>query len=133
MNKFWAGIESLFLTKVHKDIDIIREEIQKLLGYKNESGWVLLTKGSTVIFSSHGLPALKVVEDVEKWRVSVKEHGFEIAILDYLNQITKTVHYCSRLDIPGAAGKVPEVLGCPECPRIMETFVTYKCCHVDAP
>jgi hypothetical protein len=20
---------------------------------------------------------------------------------------------------------------CPECPRVMETFISFKCCHVD--
>lgn len=134
VSKFWTGIESVFATKVHnvRDAKSGVGEIQKLLGYKNESGWVLLTKGSTVIFASHGFAALKVVEEVDKWRVSVKEDGFEVSVLESLNKITKTVHYCSRLEVPIATGKLPNVLGCPECPRVMETFITYKCCHVDA-
>ncbi|XP_016652802.1 PREDICTED: protein SIEVE ELEMENT OCCLUSION B-like, partial [Prunus mume] len=37
--RFWTGIESLFHTKIHKQADSATLDIQKLLSYKNESGW----------------------------------------------------------------------------------------------
>ncbi|KAG4910970.1 hypothetical protein JHK87_057086 [Glycine soja] len=39
MRRFWGGIESLFVTKVHKAVDAVTQEVQKMLSFKNESGW----------------------------------------------------------------------------------------------
>ncbi|XP_015888002.2 protein SIEVE ELEMENT OCCLUSION B [Ziziphus jujuba] len=134
IGRFWTGIESLFFTKVHhQQADPVTQEVQKLLSYKNESGWALLSKGSTVVVSGHGFTILRVVDEFEKWKDQIKEKGFEIAFKEYHNKILAVVRQCSRLDIPSEAGKVPETMPCPECPRIMETFISYKCCHVDGP
>ncbi|XP_004288434.1 PREDICTED: uncharacterized protein LOC101297774 [Fragaria vesca subsp. vesca] len=133
LGRFWTGIESLFLTKVHKHVDPIGQEIQKLVSYKNESGWVLLTKGSTLLVTGHGISALKVVEDFEKWREHVKEKGFEFCFKAYYGKVIQAGRPCCRLDIPGSTGKVPESMKCPDCHRSMETFISYKCCHIDGP
>ncbi|KAL6192162.1 hypothetical protein ACLB2K_038549 [Fragaria x ananassa] len=133
LGRFWTGIESLFLTKVHKHVDPIGQEIQKLVSYKNESGWVLLTKGSTLLVTGHGISVLKVVEDFEKWREHVKEKGFEFCFKAYYGKVIQAGRPCCRLDIPGSTGKVPESMKCPDCHRSMETFISYKCCHIDGP
>ena len=132
LGKFWTSTESLFFTKVHqKEADPVTLEIQKLLSYKNEGGWAVLSKGQTVVVASHGFTIIRVLEEFDKWKDSVKEAGFEAAFKAYHTKVVQSVRHCSRLDIPGVAGKAPETMHCPECPRIMETFISYKCCHVD--
>ncbi|KAL5542130.1 hypothetical protein UlMin_009840 [Ulmus minor] len=133
LGRFWTGIESLFFTKVHKQSDEVTQEIQKLLSYKNESGWAVLTKGSTVVVSGHGSTILRVLEDFEKWKEFVKEKGFEFVFKEYHKKVIQSIRHCTRLDVPSVAGKMPETMHCPECPRPMEMFISYKCCHTDGP
>lgn len=133
IGRFWSSIESLFFTKDHKQVDPVTQEIQKLLSYKNESGWAVLSKGSTVVVAGHGFTILRVLEEFEKWKEFVKEKGFEFVFKEYHNKVVQSVRHCCRLDIPSVNGKVPETMKCPECPRVMETFVSYKCCHIDGP
>ncbi|PON78094.1 Sieve element occlusion [Trema orientale] len=130
---FWTSMESLFITKAHKQVDQETQEIQKLFSYKNESGWALLSKGSTVVFAGHGLTMIRVVEELKKWKENVKEKGFELAFKDHYSEVIKSFHHCSRLDIPSVAGKFPETMNCAECSRSMEVFICYQCCHTDAP
>ncbi|KAL6189536.1 hypothetical protein ACLB2K_040924 [Fragaria x ananassa] len=133
LGRFWSGIESLFFTNVNKQTDTVTKEVQKLLSYKNESGWAVLSKGSTVVVSGHGFTILKVLEDFERWKELIKEKGFEVSFKSYHDKVIQTMKHCVRLDIPSVAGKVPETMKCPECPRTMETYVSYKCCHTDGP
>ncbi|XP_048333005.1 protein SIEVE ELEMENT OCCLUSION B-like [Ziziphus jujuba] len=133
LGRFWNGIESLFFTKAHKQIDPVTQEIQKLLSYKNESGWALLSKGSTVVIAGHGFTILKALEEFDKWKDTVREKGFEISFREYHLKLIQSVRHCCRLDIPSVSGKVPEKMQCPECPRTMETFISFKCCHTDGP
>ncbi|KAL5542119.1 hypothetical protein UlMin_009829 [Ulmus minor] len=131
IGKFWGAIEGLFLTKAHKQVDPVTQEIQKLLSYKNDSGWALLSKGSTVVTTGHGYTFLRVFEEFDKWKESVKEKGFELTFKENYAKTSRVVRQCCRLDVPAAPGKIPEVMNCPECPQSMEMFVTYKCCHID--
>ncbi|KAE8022600.1 hypothetical protein FH972_008386 [Carpinus fangiana] len=133
LGRFWTGMESMFISKTHRktDADAVTLEIQKLLSYKNESGWAVLSKGSTVVLSGHGTTILKVVEDFEKWKEFVKEKGFEFIFKEYHNKVLHTAHICCRIDIPNTSGKIPENMKCPDCPRIMETYISFKCCHID--
>ncbi|KAI4345743.1 hypothetical protein L6164_012842 [Bauhinia variegata] len=129
-SSFWSGIESLFVTKVHKTVDnSVTQEVQKMLSYKNETGWALLSKGSTVVLSGHGTTILKTVAEFEKWRELVIKKGFEISFKEYHQKIVSSTHRCSRLEIPNVAGKLPDSIKCPDCPRRMEIFISYKCCH----
>ena len=133
LGRFWSGIESLFFTKSHKEVDPVTQEIQKLLAYKNESGWAVLSKGSAVVTAGHGLAMLKVIEEFEQWKEVIKVKGFEVAFKEYHTKVTHSIRHCCRLDVPTVAGKVPDSMKCPECPRVMETYISYKCCHVDSP
>lgn len=132
-SSFWSGIESLFVTKVHKTVDDdVTKEVQKMLSYKNESGWALLSKGSEVILTGHGSTILRTVAEFEKWKEVVVSKGFEWSFKGYHEKVAKTHHRCSYVEIPDVAGKLPERIGCPECPKTMEIFITYKCCHDEA-
>ncbi|CAJ1976490.1 unnamed protein product [Sphenostylis stenocarpa] len=129
VKRFWSGIESLFVTKVHKPVDAVTQEVQKMLSYKNETGWALLSKGSSVVVSGHGTTILKTVAEFEKWKELVIKKGFELSFKEYHDKIEVTTHRCSHLEIPNVAGKLPETIKCPDCPRVMEIFISYKCCH----
>ncbi|KAF4365764.1 hypothetical protein F8388_003433 [Cannabis sativa] len=134
LTKFWEGIESLFFTKNHKDTDPVTKEIQKLLSYKNETAWAILAKGSAVVTSGHGSTVLKVVEDIDQLKEVIKVKGsFEVAFTEVHTTVTQTVRHCIRLDVPTVAGKVPDSMNCPDCRRAMETYLSYKCCHIDGP
>ncbi|KAG6732706.1 hypothetical protein I3843_01G183600 [Carya illinoinensis] len=133
LGHFWTAIESMFISKTQRktEADAVTLEIQKLLSYKNESGWAVLSKGSSVVLSSHGTTILKVLEEFDKWKELVREKGFELSFRDYHNQVLHTSHICCRIDIPNSSGKIPENMKCPDCPRIMETYISFKCCHID--
>ncbi|XP_075653771.1 protein SIEVE ELEMENT OCCLUSION B-like [Castanea sativa] len=135
LGHFWNRIESFFFSKIHKKIeqDIVTQEIQKLLSYKTESGWAVLSKGSRLVVSGNGTTMLKVLEEFDKKKELVREVGFEICFKDQFEKIIQTGRHCCRVDIPMNAGKVPEHIKCPECPRIMETYISFKCCHIDGP
>ncbi|KAJ7979935.1 Protein SIEVE ELEMENT OCCLUSION B [Quillaja saponaria] len=126
---FWSSIESLFITKAHKHLDPVTQEVQKLLSYKNESGWALLSKGSTVVISGHGTTFLKTLEEFGKWRELVSKKGFEIALKEHHEKVLHSCRPCSHLEIANVVGKIPEFIKCPECYRKMDTFISFKCCH----
>ena len=67
--------------------------------------------------------------EFEKWKEVVTKKSFELSFKEYHERIVRTTHRCSHLEIPNVAGKLPETIKCPECPRMMEIFVSYKCCH----
>ncbi|KHN13158.1 protein SIEVE ELEMENT OCCLUSION B-like [Glycine soja] len=129
VRRFWSGIESLFVTKVHKQADAVTQEVQKMLSYKNETGWSLLSKGPSVVVSGHGTTILKTVAEFEKWKEVVIKKGFAVTFKEYHQKIVGTTHRCSHLEIPNVAGKLPETIKCSDCPRVMEIFISYKCCH----
>lgn len=133
LGHFWNRIDSFFFSKTHRktEPDPVTHEINKLLSYKNESGWVVLCKGSSVVASGHGASILKVLEEFDKWKEHVRVKGFEVSFKHHHDKLLHTERQCCRVDIPLIAGKIPENMKCPECPRVMETFVSFKCCHVD--
>ncbi|XP_065628220.1 protein SIEVE ELEMENT OCCLUSION B-like [Quercus suber] len=135
LGHFWNRIESFFFSKTHKktEQDIVTQEIQKLLSYKTESGWAVLSKGSRLVVNGNGSTMLKVLEEFDKKKELVREVGFEICFKDHYEKIIQTGRHCCSVDIPMNAGKYPEHIKCPECPRIMETYISYKCCHIDGP
>ena len=134
LSDFWKGIESFFFSLTHKktEQDIVIQEIQKLLSYRTESGWSVLSKGSRLVASGNGTKMLKVLEEFDKRKELVREVGFEVVFKDLHDKILPIGRCCS-VDVPMNAGKVPEHIKCPECPRVMETYVSFKCCHIDGP
>ncbi|KAK7344015.1 hypothetical protein VNO77_13213 [Canavalia gladiata] len=131
LRRFWSGIESLFVTKAHNTIDTVTQEVQKMLSYKNETGWALLCKGSSVVECGHGTTILKTLAEFEKWKEVVIKKGFEFSFKEHHEKIVRTTHRCSHLEVHNIAGKLPETIKCPDCPRTMEIFICYKCCHND--
>ncbi|KAK7815167.1 protein sieve element occlusion b [Quercus suber] len=133
LGHFWNRIDSFFFSKTQRksEPDPVTHEIQKLLSYKNESGWAVLSKGSRVLVSGHGTSFLKVLEEFEKWKEYVRQIGFEVCFKEYHDKLLHTTRRCCRVDIPITNGKIPEHMKCPECPRVMEAYISFKCCHID--
>jgi hypothetical protein len=127
LRKFWTSIESLFIiSKTHRktDADSVMLEIQKLLSYKNESGWAVLSKGSSVLHIGRGTTILKVVEEFDKWKEFVREKNLELPFIENYNT-------CFHIEIPNTIGRIPENMKCPDCPRILEPYISFRCCHDD--
>ena len=134
LERFWTNIESLFISKAQgkTQIDVVAREIQKLLSYKNEKEWAVLTKGYSVVLVSSGKVILKVVDEFEHWKIKLNEKDFELAFKDYHDEVFKVEkHICHHIEIPYNTGKKPETLECSHCHRIMDTYISYKCCHND--
>ncbi|CAL2225009.1 unnamed protein product [Prunus armeniaca] len=131
LRRFWTGIESLFHTKINKKADSATLEIEKLLSCKNESGWAVLSKGSSLVVAGHGISILKVIEDFDKWKGQVKEEGFENSFKTYHAKIGLKPSF--RLDIQDFTGKLPDTVNCPHCNLPTDTFISYQCCHSDGP
>jgi hypothetical protein len=129
VNNFWKKVESLFVTKMHEKTNTITQHVEKLLSYKNETGWAIVTKGSIVTSVGHGTTVLKTVSEFDKWKDVVITKGFEFAFREHHQKVSSTVHLCSHLVIPNVAGKIPDFIECPDCHRTMEVFISYKCCH----
>lgn len=132
LERFWTNIESWFISNAQgkTQIDVVAREIQKLLSYKNEKEWVVLTKGSSVVLVSSGKVILKVVEEFEKWKIKLNEKDFELAFKNYHDEFFKDEkQICRHVKIPYNTGKIPETLECSHCQRIMDTYISYKCCH----
>jgi hypothetical protein len=130
INKFWTKVESLFLTKMNNDTtDTVKQQVEKLLSYKNETGWAIVTKGSFVISVGHGTTVSKTVAEFDKWKDVAIRKGFEYSFNEHHKKVASTVHLCSHLEIHSVDGKIPDFVECPDCRRRMEVFITYKCCH----
>ncbi|KAJ1409428.1 Sieve element occlusion, N-terminal [Sesbania bispinosa] len=129
ISNFWRGVESLFVTKMHETTNTALQQVERLLSYKNETGWALLIKGSIMVLVGHGTTILKTIAEFDKWKEVVIKKGFEITFKDQLDKVASTIHLCSHLEIPNVAGKIPDTIECPECHRTMEVFISYKCCH----
>ncbi|KAK7859950.1 protein sieve element occlusion b [Quercus suber] len=114
LGHFWNRIDSFFFSKTQRESepDPVAHEIQKLLSYKNESGWAVLSKGSRVV----------VLEKFEKWKEHVRQIGFEVCFKEYHDKLLHTTRRCCRVNILITTGKIPEHMKCPECPRVMEAY-----------
>jgi hypothetical protein len=90
--------KSLFISKTQRkiEIDVVAQEFQNFLSYKNESGWVVLSKGSGVVLSGHGTTILQVLEEFDKWKELVREKGFKFKFKEYHNKVREWVQFLER-------------------------------------
>jgi hypothetical protein len=130
---FWIIMESLFLsanTDKETEQNTAMREIQKLLSFKNESGWAILSKGSKVVVSDIGTKISKVLDEFEKEKVNARQIGFEAF---FKAKLVEGDRPCTSVDIPFIAGQKinPNQMKCHHCLRVMETYLSFKCCHID--
>ena len=113
------------MTKVNKPLNPITREIYKLFSYKEESGWGVLCKGSSVKITGHGIAFLKVLEEFDEWEQDAYQKGFAESFKNkYHAKVNETVHRCSLIDVNN--GNIPKSLNCPECNDDMEMFISFK-------
>lgn len=128
---FWNKINDLFF---HTKLDTRKKEIQNLLSYKDDKGWVVLCKGSKLVFSGYGTTVVTVLETFNEWKQELQTSTtteFEVILKEKYKEIEKTDFPCCDFKIKTNAGWVLESLKCPDpdCPKIMEMYVRFKCCH----
>jgi hypothetical protein len=49
--------------------------------------------------------------------------AFEACFKEKHDKVLEGDRPCCRVDIPITAGKMPEHMKCPHCPRVMETYI----------
>lgn len=131
--RFWKGLEGLFITKINHYDDHPKQQIQRLYSYKNEErGWFALNKGDETIIVGNRMTFSKMMDEFDKWSGKIRPQEFEIAFRDYHEKTLTTLWgqmNCSCVDIPKNAPKVKEGIKCPECDHEMEMSIRYNCCH----
>uniref|UniRef100_A0A7N2LMS1 Sieve element occlusion C-terminal domain-containing protein n=1 Tax=Quercus lobata TaxID=97700 RepID=A0A7N2LMS1_QUELO len=113
------------------ELDPMTKEIQKLLSYKNEKGWVVLCEAARLVFSGYGTTVLTVLKNFDEWRQCLKDSvsDFETYLEEHYNeQLFKDGFPCRVIDIPRSDGLIPDYRKCPDCSKIMETSFRFKCC-----
>ncbi|XP_034199956.1 protein SIEVE ELEMENT OCCLUSION B-like [Prunus dulcis] len=134
-NTFWSAVETMFHIKVSsKQIDDVVRQVQKLLSYKDDkSGWAVLIQGRRIVTVGAGLTIYTVLEKYYTWNQQVTitiENFGQVFEQQHKEEVVKIGHVCSCFSIPSAAGSTLAAMICYECGNPMETFVSYKCCHV---
>lgn len=134
LKRFWTKIKNLFTSRSQRktEIDFMKLDIEKLISYeKKKRGWAVFSKGSSVILIG-GTTILQVLKEFDKWKVNLNEEDFELAFKDYHNKISNHDDgaICRHIKIPYKGLKIPEI-ECSHCQRIMDTDITFKCCHKD--
>ncbi|XP_021833774.1 protein SIEVE ELEMENT OCCLUSION B-like [Prunus avium] len=134
---FWAGMENLFFSLAHYskeyEYEQVTKEVHKLLSYKlhkdDIDGWIMLTKGWTVVTCGQANTIFTTLEEFSFWKQHIigKEWGHAFT-KHHARLITgKKGLSCITFQI---AGNAPMHLDCPVCDDPMETkLVKYNCCH----
>ncbi|CAK9329155.1 unnamed protein product [Citrullus colocynthis] len=105
------------------------EDILRLISYENENGWAILAVGSAPLLVGRGNLMLGVLQDFNKWKRNMNIKAFPDAFRDYFSELNLKFHTCERMTLPGFSGWIPMIVNCPECPRFMETGISFKCNH----
>ncbi|XP_022138360.1 protein SIEVE ELEMENT OCCLUSION B-like [Momordica charantia] len=132
MSRFWLTQWGYFIVKSQvkgSSASETTEDILRLISYQNENGWAVLAVGSAPLLVGRGNLVLAVMEEFNKWKSNLNIKGFPDSFTDYFNDLALKTHQCERVTLPGFSGWIPMVVNCPECPRFMETGISFKCCH----
>ncbi|XP_057983245.1 protein SIEVE ELEMENT OCCLUSION B [Malania oleifera] len=131
---FWTRLESMLFSKIQQgkadEHDTMTQEIKKLLSFDKAGGWAVLAKGSPLLINGHYSTVLAtLLEYDELWKKQAEEEGFDEAIKKHHEKLHKATMPCSRFEFPSTSGRIPEMMKCPECPRRMEKYISFLCCH----
>jgi Sieve element occlusion C-terminus len=108
--------------------DQIFLEVMSLLSY--DSGghpWAIFSQGLDLV-RYDGRKMLECLGQFETWKESVELEGFLPALRVALEPY-HTHEHCTKLILPGDAGRIKERVVCAECKKPMEKFVLYQCCN----
>ncbi|KAH7522193.1 hypothetical protein FEM48_Zijuj07G0112400 [Ziziphus jujuba var. spinosa] len=127
---FWTRIESFYSVEVNNGSSghETGQVLQKLLSYKTESRWAILTKGSRVIVADDGTKILRALKKLLREKGLVE--NLEIKFKEYYNEVIEKFSHSCRIDIPGVAANnnIPNTLKyCSICKHQMQIFISYKC------
>ncbi|XP_078170437.1 protein SIEVE ELEMENT OCCLUSION B-like [Carex rostrata] len=109
--------------------DTILLEVMSLLSY--DSGghpWAVISHGSLDLVRYEGRKLLECLGQFATWKDKVETDGFLPALRGALEPY-HTHEHCTRLILPGDAGRIKERVVCTECRKPMEKFVLYQCCN----
>ncbi|CAL2229755.1 unnamed protein product [Prunus armeniaca] len=131
---FWFGMENLFFSLAHSSNEYeykqVTKEVQKLLSYKNDiNGWIMLTKGWTVVTCGQANTIVTTLEEFSVWTQHIIGEEWGHAFTKHHDSLItgKNGLSCITFQI---AGNAPMHLDCPVCDDPMETkLVKYNCCH----
>lgn len=130
--RFWVTQWGYFVIKSQlkgSSASETTEDILRLISYENENGWAILAVGSAPLLVGRGNLMLGVLQDFNKWKRNMNIKAFPDAFRDYFNELNLKFHTCERMTLPGFSGWIPMIVNCPECPRFMETGISFKCNH----
>ncbi|XP_034197317.1 protein SIEVE ELEMENT OCCLUSION B-like [Prunus dulcis] len=131
---FWFGMENLFFSLAHSSNEYeykqVTKEVHKLLSYKDDiDGWIMLTKGWTVVTCGQANTIVTTLEKFSVWKQHIIGKEWGDAFTKYHDSLItgKQGLSCITFQI---AGNAPMHLDCPVCDDPMETkLVKYNCCH----
>ncbi|KAL6292148.1 hypothetical protein ACE6H2_000290 [Prunus campanulata] len=134
---FWSSIQSLLSTlsdyKLHGEHTALRKQVHKLLSYKNdESGWCVLSKGSSVVTSGHGWAISRVLDEFDQWKQRIShEENFGRCFQAYHEKVIAQTTTSGAHSAGCSFGNARNMECCPVCKTPIEaTLVSYKCCRM---
>lgn len=84
---FWTQVESLCSIRLREEVDAgtsSEETLRKLLSYKRESRWAVISKGSKVVATDHGTKIIRVLKRILSEKSEFKfEDKFETTFMEY--------------------------------------------------
>lgn len=99
--------------------------------YKQQSGFAIVTRGSSVLVNTSLSDLCKVLSEHTQWITKkTTRDNFDTHFQEYYKKVI-VMPKCSHFSIPIMDGDIPECIKCPigDCGRDMEIIVTFKCCH----
>ncbi|KAK7857029.1 protein sieve element occlusion b [Quercus suber] len=125
---FWNNIENFYNSQKVIELETKTKEIQKLLSYKNEKGWVVLCKGARLVFSGYGTTVLTIFQKFDEWKLLIQQgRVFEECLLTQYNDKGKLP--CRDFQVRTSAGHLTHSEKCADCSEIMEMYIRFRCCH----
>lgn len=135
LDNFWKLITNFLFAKFHKDteLDSGTKECLKLLSYRNEieKRWVVLCKGSKLVFSGFGTTVLKVLGQFDEWK---QFRGYTEFVKHLVTRYDKKLRedgIFRSFVIPKNDGLITDGIKCLDCSKTMDSkcFRLKCCCH----
>uniref|UniRef100_A0A7N2LMX5 Sieve element occlusion C-terminal domain-containing protein n=1 Tax=Quercus lobata TaxID=97700 RepID=A0A7N2LMX5_QUELO len=138
-DKLWPSLIAIFFVvlfaKFHKDteLDSGTKECLKLLSYRNEieKRWVVLCKGSKLMFSGFGTTVLKVLGQFDEWKQFRGDAEFVKHLVTRYDKKLREDGIFRNFETPKNDGLITDYIKCLDCSKTMDTtcFRLKCCCH----
>jgi len=95
---------------------------------RNPQGWVVLCKGTRLVFSGYGPTVLKVMKQFDDWKQQVKTDSEFLKVFEkcYDEELAKNKNICLDFDMPKNVGLIEDGMKCPDCSKTMEMYFRFK-------